>query len=87
MTTWRNTGREESTCILEHGEHPSVRDKSYIRYDGAFDIDYFQLLQEKAQGLIEMLADLPLKTLSKIQDGARNSNALEGKYKKYFDYF
>lgn len=87
MTTFRGNGREDTSCMLNPGDHECVVDKSYIRYDKAFDIELMSLLIEKTSGSIIMKQDLKAPVLKRIQEGARNSPALQRKFKKYFEKF
>lgn len=87
VSTLRGTGREDTSCILEVGDHPSIRVRSYVRYDKAFEIDYLKLLNERMHGQITMVDELPGLAIKRIQEGARKSPALAGKFKKYFVLF
>ena len=84
MTTWRNTGREDPSCVLESGEHPCIKTKSYIRYDMANEVDYSQLLAERFRGDITVQEDASSTLLAKIQAGARKSPALRRVLKKKY---
>jgi hypothetical protein len=87
MTSFRGNGREDMSCILNPGDHECVTDKSYIRYDKAFDIELMNLLKEKMTGSIISKAELKAPVLKRIQEGAQKSAALQRKFKKYFDKF
>jgi hypothetical protein len=87
MTTFHGTGREDTSCILEPGDHPAVKQKSYIRYDKACAINYRGLLEERFRGLITMNDDLKKEVILRIQEGARKSPALPRKFVKFFASF
>jgi len=83
----RGTGREDTSCILKAGEHPSLQVRSYIRYDKAYEIDYLKLICEKVRGEIILTDQVAEPVVERIQEGARRSSALAGKFKKYFELF
>lgn len=87
MSTLQGTGREDLSCVLKPGDHPQVREDSYIRYDRACALSYLKLLQEKVRGELTMVADLAPLILARIQNGARKSRALPGKFRKYIPLF
>ncbi len=87
MTKVYGTGREDLSCILFPGDHRCITYKSYIRYDLALDLECKKLLNENFSGNIRMEEDASEETLLKIQEGARNSDALPEKFKPFFDYF
>jgi hypothetical protein len=87
MTSSRENGREDQSCILQAGDHDCVRNRSFIRYDRAFERELMSLLIEKTNGSISVEPDLDPAILTRIQEGAKKSAALPKKFKKYFDYF
>jgi hypothetical protein len=87
MTSYHDNGREDTSCILNPGDHECIRSKSFIRYDRAFEIEMITLLIEKTNGSITMEPDLNGSILKRIQDGARGSASLRRKFRKYFDKF
>ena len=87
MTSYHGNGREDTSCILNPGDHECIRSKSYIRYDRAFEMEMIGLLIEKTNGSITMEPDLEGPVLKRIQEGARRSAALQRKFRKYFDNF
>lgn len=87
MTTFYNTGKEDSSCILQEGEHPAIKQKSYITYHNAFAVDISVILTNIAQKQILSSERLSPTCLKKIQYGAMNSDYLPEKLQKYFDYF
>lgn len=87
LNTFKNNGREDTSCLLFKGDHSFIKQKSYIRYDRAEEIEEVRLLQLKLKGLIVLKEDISPKVLKRIQNGAKKSNALPRKFKKYFQYF
>ena len=81
------TGREDTSCILEAGDHKCIKHRSYIRYDKAIEINQKKLLSEKFKGLLIFKENFNAPLLLRIQNGAKSSLALPGKFRKYFDYF
>ena len=71
MSTLRGNGREDTSCILDCVDHPAVKARSLIRYDKAFEINYFKLLQEKTRGDLALAPSVNLAVLKRIQEGAR----------------
>ncbi len=87
MTTIRRNGREDLSCVLVPGDHPCVINKSYIPYNLSLDLDYIKLIQEKFKAEIQIEEDASEETLLKIQAGARKTNRLPERFKRFFDYF
>lgn len=80
-TSWKGTGREDSSCILEEGEHPFLKQKSYIIYDGASFVNLIRLKDWKRLNKIKMLESVSEELLGKILAGAKTSPFLKFKYK------
>jgi hypothetical protein len=87
MTTIYETGREDLSCVLVPGDHHCVKHRSYIRYDNPLVLDRVKILREKFNGTIQMVEDVTEEILLKIQEGARNNDALPEKFKPFIDYF
>jgi hypothetical protein len=87
MSTVRGTGREDLSCVLQPGDHPSVDHPSLVRYDRAIEISFMKLIQEKLRGEITLVDNLPPNVTRRIQEGARKSTALRQKFRKYFPLF
>ena len=87
MTTIRNTGREDLSCILHIGDHPRITNESYIRYDKAFELGTAKIIELVLNKTIILKEDLDPAVLKRIQEGAKKPEALKGKFKKYFSYF
>jgi hypothetical protein len=87
ISTLRGTGREDLSCVLQRGDHPSVDHPSLVRYDRAIEINYMKLIQEKHHGEITLVENLRHEVTRRIQEGARTSRALRQKFQKYFPLF
>lgn len=87
MTTFKDTGREDLSCILDVGEHPEITNKSYIRYDKAVELGTSKIIELAMKKIIILKKDLDPTVLKRIQEGAKESSALPDKFKKYFSYF
>ncbi len=87
MTTIKDTGRENLSCILNIGNHPEIKNKSYIRYDKARELGTAKIIELAMKKIIIPKKDLDPTVLKRIQEGAKKPGALQGKFKKYFSYF
>ncbi len=88
MTTFRDTGREDLSCILNVSDHPKITDKSYIIYGRARELCTAKIIELTMNKIITFEDDLDPAVLKRIQEGAKKpEGALEGKFKKYFSYF
>ena len=88
MTSCKGFRYEDKSCLLNPGDHPKITIPHYITYSRAKDITSFDLLQMHMNGKIEFAQpDISLQLLERIQDGARKSRGLAGKFRKFFTYF
>ena len=87
MTTYRNTGREDNSCILNVGDHPKVTRKSWIKYSESEELLINKLLDDRLNKLIDFEEDISDELLQRIQDGAKKSLYLPRKFYKYFNFF
>ncbi len=87
MTTFKNTGREDLSCLLNIDDHPEITNKSYIKYDKAIELGTAKIIELAMKKIIILKKDLDPTVLKRIQEGAKKSRALPGKFKKYFSYF
>ncbi|MBA7533137.1 hypothetical protein ES705_25372 [subsurface metagenome] len=87
MTTVKNTGREDLSCILDVGDHPEITNKSYIKYDKAIELGTAKMIELAMKKIIILKKGLDPTVLKRIQEGAEKSSALSGKFKKYFSSF
>ncbi|MCA6085012.1 hypothetical protein [Candidatus Endomicrobiellum agilis] len=87
MTTLRSLVRADKACILNIGDHPKIKHQSFIFYQKAIEVSAPEIMirvSSKEYNMAERLSD---ETLKKIQEGAKKSEFLPEKFKKYFEYF
>lgn len=87
LTTFYNTGREDNSCILQIGEHPFIKQKSYIPYHFAKEMNMLKLISEGMSKNIEFKENISDEMLLKIQNGAKKSDFLKPCFYKFFNYF
>lgn len=88
MTTYRNTGREDTSCLLDVNDYPyKIKEKSYIKYSKSEELNYKKLIQDNFNKQINFEKEILDNLLIKIQQGAKKSKYLPEKYKKYFNFF
>ena len=87
MTKASDNRRIDSTCILQPGEHNSIRYKSYIRYQKASTMDQKEINDLKNAGSLTFDEDAGEELLKKIQEGAKKSENLEQRFKRFFPLF
>jgi len=85
-TEFKNNYYDKS-CILNKGEHPKIKHKSYIKYSKAEEINFECLTKMNLKKIIVFKEDINNELLLKIQNGARSSKFLAKKFRKYFEYF
>lgn len=86
-TTYYNTGREDKSCLLNHGDHKKIKHLSYIAYNWAEEVNITELLNDKLKRIIDFQDNLSKEVLIRIQEGAKESKRLPKRFKKYWQYF
>ena len=71
LTTWGKD--DDPACVLNVGDHPFVRQKSFIKYSHAKIVSDQQLEEFRARGQIHVQAQLSLSVLKRARDGAAES--------------
>jgi hypothetical protein len=80
-----NSGRKHLYFIISE---PDIDDKVLIVfYQKAKELNASKVLFELLSGAIEKTVDLSENLLTKVQYGAKPSQFLPSKFKKYFDFF
>lgn len=74
FTTCRGTSREDLSCVVESGEHPFVRHKTYVAYGRGQSVSNRDLEKKLAAGQIQLLDPVALALLRRIRDGAMASD-------------
>ncbi|MES0492072.1 MAG: hypothetical protein ABUK01_18940 [Leptospirales bacterium] len=87
LTTLRNTGREDMSCIILPGEHSFIRKESYIAYKYAEELSIIKILQQSMESSIIFMEDINQDLLIRVQNGAKISLLLPVKFRKYFEHF
>ena len=86
-TTFYNTGQEDTSCLLNKGDHKKIPHRSYIAYRNAEEVNITKLLNDKMNRIINFNDNLSEEVLIRIQEGAKESRLLKKRFKKYFYYF
>ncbi len=71
LTTWGKD--DDPACVLNVGDHPFVRQKSFIKYTHAKVVTDQQLEEFRARGQIQVQAPLSADVLKRVRDGAAES--------------
>ena len=71
LTTWGKD--DDPACILNIGDHPFVRQKSFIKYSHAKVVSEQQLEEFRTRGQIHVQASLSASVLKRVRDGAAES--------------
>ena len=71
LTTWGKD--DDPACILNIGDHPFVRQKSFIKYSHAKVVTDQQLDEFHTRGQIHVQAPLSASVLKRVRDGAAES--------------
>jgi hypothetical protein len=87
MTTFRNIGLSDLSCVLDVGDHPAVKHKSYIIYEMAKIFSVEKILNDTINGKLRKDCKIDDALLKRIQDGAKKSDLLPEKFEKYFECF
>lgn len=86
-TTYYDTGREDTSCLLDNGDHKEIKHPSYIAYNWAEGVNITKLLNDKLNRIIDFKDNLSQGVLIRIQEGAKKTRRLRNEFKKYFQYF
>lgn len=80
ITSWRDEGEElnDSSCIVNDGEHPFIEHKSYIIYSQARITTVGSLQSAFDSGVLHMHENCSDEFLSKVLEGAANSRFTPG---------
>jgi hypothetical protein len=76
ITSFTNN-QGDTSCVLNPGEHPFIRDISVINYDDAQKVDGSSLQKMEAAGFLEKREPVSSQLLMKIQQGAQMSDDLD----------
>ncbi len=87
ITTARNNIDQEKCCCLNVGDHTFVNHESVINYEDALCPKGGEILEAVNNGIIVAHDDVSAVLLQRIQDGAKISEAIQNKMKKFFEKF
>lgn len=77
----------DSTCILRVGDHPFLRQDSYVAYNFCNFITVPMAEAKLLQGKIHMKPNLSGSVLSKVQTGLGQTSQIKGKYLNFFNAY
>jgi hypothetical protein len=77
----------DKSCVITRHEYPAITKNSVVFYWRAKELIASTVLVELQTGRIERSDDLSENLLNRIQAGAKTSDFLPDKAKKYFEYF
>lgn len=86
LDTLRNRFQDVS-CIVEPGEHPFVKVRSFINYKYAVTVNYAQLFNGISKGIFIRKEDVSADLLTRIQNGAKISANFRRELKVWFKLF
>ena len=86
VTTWyENAGWQDSSCILNNGEHEFIKHKSWIDFRKAVSKTEIEVLAGIMRGLFISMEDLKPDVLEKVQEKTKESDFLPYKYRCFFE--
>lgn len=83
----------DQSCVFEVDDikTPEGRNvltkKSFVLYKEAKEIVCSQMMYDQLKKIYEYRCNVTPEILQRIQDGAKNTYNLEGRFEKYFDFF
>ncbi len=87
VNTFDENKRNDTSCILNKGDHEFIKHKSYINYYKSEEYNYWKINYQEMKGLIIPKEEISDILLHDIQEGAKKSRLLPGKFRKFFGYF
>ena len=81
------TNKTDNSCILEINDHPLIKRTSFIDYAHTFaeNKKYLDILLK--DNILKKGESISKDILEKIQNGARKTDALPNKFKRFYQYF
>lgn len=80
--TSAHEGRDvDSACILEPGEHPFIRHRSYVFYEGATTTSENNLREAVRKGVCRITDPAPEDLLTKLRQGLMRSSHSQERFK------
>jgi len=84
ITTLYNPEKADNSCVLDVGDYPEIKHKSFVFYHKALEAATKNIMIKPFKREKKRLTD---ETLRKIQEGAKKSKLFPEKLKKYFESF
>ncbi len=78
---------QDTSCIIEPGEHSFIKTRSFVNYHYARVLNFTQVFNGLQKGVLVRKEDISEDLLLRIQEGARKSNMLNKKLKVWFELF
>ena len=85
ISTLRGAVTDDTTCILEAGEHPFIHKRSFVAYRFARKPKREELLKLLDRNLLYLQDPVVSAVLERIRNGAKNSPNLPIKYRPLLD--
>ncbi len=86
-TTPRSGHVQDTTCILDPGEHECIKKPSIVKYSEAFVASIAALQRYEDLGLLREAAAATDVLIRKIQQGAKASPFIKGKWTAFIAHF
>ena len=88
VTTWRDGARNQDTsCILNQGDHPFIKHKSWVDYEDAEALPFVKIFKNLQDGTFIRKEDLRPDVLKRVQDGAKVSPVFPKQLTPFFAAF
>jgi hypothetical protein len=93
VTTYRDAihspthEQNNDSCILEAGSHSFLNRKSWVCFSRAKQMTYIEIFNGIHKGLLISKEDVQADVLRHIQDHAKTSKYLPGKFAHFEEYF
>ena len=78
---------QDTSCIIEPGEHSFIKARSFVNYHYAKVLNYAQIFNGLQKGVLVRKEDISEELLKRIQDGARKTNRFNNNLKIWFELF
>ena len=78
---------QDTSCVLQPGDHPFIKEKSIIDFKRTTVMSYMQIFNGIQQGLLIRKEDISDELLKRIQTAAAKSKYISDEIKSMFVYF
>ena len=85
LTSWRGLAGEDESCVLDKGDHPFVKHKTYVNYRDALIVEACKIENLHASGLLTHKEPVNDSILLRILEGAQISPFLKLKIRKFLE--